>query len=77
MSTLNVKDFIYKLYDLPYRDDAITCVFVSNIFISHARLKWTKIQVRGVRNPEAELLPFENGSLSPSPLSSKNNWSYL
>ena len=47
--------------------------FVSNTFISNARLKLAKNQVKAKQHPETELLLFENKSHSSSKLSSKNN----
>ena len=46
--------------------------FISNTFISNARLKLAKNQAKTKQNPEAELLQFENYSLASSTLSSKN-----
>ena len=42
-------------------------------FISNARLKLEKNQVKAKQQPETELLLIENYSLSSSMLSSKNN----
>ena len=53
-----------------------TRFFISNTFISNARLKLGKNQAKAKQHPEAELLLFENYSLSPSTLSSKNNMTY-
>ena len=53
-----------------------TRFFISNTFISNARLKLGKNQAKAKQHPEAELLLFENYSLSPSTLSSKNNIRY-
>ena len=50
--------------------------FVSNTFISNARLKLAKNQANAKQHPEAELLLFENYSHSSSTLSSKNNSTY-
>ena len=47
--------------------------FISNTFITNARLKRAKNQARAKQHPEAELLQFENYSLSTSTLSSKKN----
>ena len=47
--------------------------FISNTFISNARLKLAKHQAKAKQHPEAELLIFENYSLLSSTLSSKNN----
>ena len=44
---------------------------MSNTFISNARLKLTKKQVKAKHHPEAELLLLENCWLSSSTLSSK------
>ena len=51
-----------------------THFFISITFLSNARLKWVKNQVRTKQHPEAELLRLENYSLFSSTLSSKNNW---
>ena len=45
-------------------------------FISNARLKFAKNQAKAKEHPQAELLLFDNYSLSPSRLSSKNNRRY-
>ena len=42
----------------------------------NARLKLAKNQAKAKQHPEAELLLFENFSLSSSTLSSKNNRRY-
>ena len=47
--------------------------FISNTFISNARLKLAKNQAKAKQHPEDELLVFENYSLSLSTLSIKNN----
>ena len=47
--------------------------FISNTFTSNTRLKSTNNQAEAKQHPEAELLLFENYSLSSSTLSSKNN----
>ena len=41
----------------------IYAYFISNTFISNARLKLAKIQAKAKQHPEAELLVFENYSL--------------
>ena len=46
---------------------------ISNTFVSNARLKLAKNQAKAKQHPEAELLLFENYSLSSSTLSTKNN----
>ena len=46
--------------------------FISNTFISDARLKLVKNQAKAKQHSEAELLLFENYSLSLTTLSSKN-----
>ena len=46
------------------------------IFMRNVRLKFTKSQVKAKQHSEAELLQFENYSLSSSTLSSKNNRRY-
>ena len=55
---------------------ALHAFFISNTFISNARLKFAKNQAKAKPHPEAELLLFDNYSLSPSTLSSKNNRRY-
>ena len=50
--------------------------FISNTFISNARLKIAKSQANAKQHPEAELLLFENYSHSSSMLLSKNNMTY-
>ena len=47
--------------------------FISNIFISKARLKLAKNQVNAKQQSETGLLLFENCSYSSLNLSSKNN----
>ena len=50
--------------------------FISNSFISNARLKLKKYQANAKPHPEAELLLFEIYSHSSSRLLSKNNSAY-
>ena len=50
--------------------------FISNIFISNAKLKLAKNQANAKQYPEAELLLLENYSHSSSMLSSKNSRIY-
>ena len=50
--------------------------FISNTFISNARLKLAKNQAKAKQHPEAELSLFKNDSLSSTRLSSKNNRRY-
>ena len=51
-----------------------TCFFfVSNTFISNARLKLTKNKSKAKQHPESELLLFDNYRFSSSTLSSFNN----
>ena len=40
-------------------------LFISNTYISYARLKLAKNQTKSKQHPEAEILLFENYSLSP------------
>ena len=54
----------------------IHAFFISNIFISNARLKSAKNQANAKQHSEAELLLFENYSHSSPTLSSKNNRTY-
>ena len=56
---------------------ASSTLFISNTFISNARLKLAKDQANAKQHPETELLLYENYSLSSSSLSSKNNSRYL
>ena len=44
----------------------IHAFFISNTFISNARLKLVKNQAKAKQHSAAELLPFENYSLSSS-----------
>ena len=48
----------------------------SEYTLSNARLKLAKNQVKAKQQPEAQLLLFENYSLSSSTLSFKNNRKY-
>ena len=48
-------------------------LFISNTFASNTRPKLTKIQAKAKQYSGVELLLFENYSLSPSALLSKNN----
>ena len=50
--------------------------YISNTFISNARLKLAKDQAKAKQHPESERLLFENYSLSLSRLSPKNNRRY-
>ena len=50
--------------------------FISNTFISNAKLKLLKNQANAQQHPEAELLLFENYSDSSPTLSSKKNGTY-
>ena len=50
--------------------------FISNTFISNARLKLAKNQANAKQHPEVELLLFENYSHSSYTLSSINNLTY-
>ena len=53
-----------------------TLLFISNTFISNARLKLTKNQAKSKQHLEAQLLIFENYSLSLCKLLSKNSRKY-
>ena len=53
-----------------------THFFISNIFVSNARLKLAKNQANAKQHLEAELWLFENYSHSSSTLSSKNSRTY-
>ena len=50
--------------------------FISNTFITNARLKLEKNRGKAKQHPKADLLLFENFSFSSSMLSSKNNRRY-
>ena len=50
--------------------------YISNTFISNARLKLVKNQLNAKQHPEAELLLFENYSHPSFTLSSKDNRAY-
>ena len=55
----------------------VTCFFfISNTFISNARLKLAKNQAKTKPHPEVKLLLIENVSLFSSTLSSKNSKIY-
>ena len=54
----------------------VTPFFISNTFISKARLTLVKNQAKAKQDPEAELFLFENYSLSSSTLPSKNKKGY-
>ena len=51
--------------------------FISNTFISNARLKLAENQANATQHPETEFLLFENYSHSSSTLSFKNNRTIL
>ena len=53
-----------------------TLFYITNSFISNARLKLAKNQANVKQHPEAELLLFENFSHYSSTLSSKSNGTY-
>ena len=53
-----------------------TSYFISNTFIRNTRLKLAKNRTKARQHPEAELLLFENYSLSLSILASKVNVRY-
>ena len=50
--------------------------FISNTFVSNARVILEKNQANAKQHPEAELLLFENYSHSSFTLSPKNNRAY-
>ena len=50
--------------------------FISNTFISNARLKLAQNQANAKQHPETEVLLFEKYSHSSSTLSSKNSRTY-
>ena len=56
-----------------YQNSDTRFVLISNPFISNTRLNFAKSQTKAKQHSEAELLLFENYSLSLSTLSSKNN----
>ena len=49
---------------------------ISNTFISNTKLILAKKKAQAKHHSDAELLPFEDCSLSSCMLSSKNNWTY-
>ena len=53
--------------------DVLHAFFISNTFVSNARLKLGKNWANAKQHPETELLLFENYSHSCSTFSSKNN----
>ena len=53
-----------------------TRFFISNTFISNAKLKLAKNQAKPKQNSEADLLLFENYAFSSPTLLSKNNRKY-
>ena len=53
-----------------------TLFFISNTFISNAKLKLLKNQAKAKQHPDAELSLFENYSLFSFTLSSRNNMRY-
>ena len=53
-----------------------TLSFITNTFISNARLKLAKNQAKAKQQSEAELLLFENYSHPSSTLLTKNNCTY-
>ena len=73
---MHAHKYIYKLYIL-YIYKVTTCtIFISNTFISNARLKLAKSQAKSKQHRQAELLLFENYLLSLSMLSPKYNGRY-
>ena len=74
-----LESFYYKFRN---RLNVICCCFcnkdffMSNPFISKARLKLAKNQANATQHPEAKLLLFENYSHSLSTLSSNHNMAY-
>ena len=56
--------------------DDLHAFFISNALLSNARLNLTKNQAKAKQHIEAELLLFENYSLSSFALSYKNNCRY-
>ena len=63
-------------YPLPRIDDQVHAFFISNTFISNARLKLAKNQANAKQHLEPEFLLFENYSHCSSTLSSRNNKTY-
>ena len=59
-----------------YTFNQVKDFFISNTFISNAKLKLAKNQANAKQHLEAELLLFENYSHSSSTLLSKNNRTY-
>ena len=57
-------------------DKSYTLFFISNTFITNARLQMAKNQANAKQHSEAKLLLFENYTHSSFTLSSKNNRTY-
>ena len=68
----------WRSFYLKYKTflDDYKLFFISNSFISNARLKLAKNQANAKQHPQAELLLFGKYSHSSSMLSSKNNRKY-
>ena len=60
----------------PLSRDQVHAFFISNTFISNARLKKAKTQAKAKQHPEAYFLLLENYSDSSTTFSSKNNKRY-
>ena len=78
-SILNLNMFLHLLS--PYRPEFnqvinYTILFISNTFLSNTSLKLAKNQAKDKQKHEAELLLFENYTLSSPMLSSKINKRY-
>ena len=72
----SVYSYICHKYITVYFGVDVHAFFISNTFISNARLKLVKNLESAKQHTEAELLLCENYSLSSSMLSSKNNRRY-
>ena len=77
---LLVKECLVPIFTITEKDThykkSYTLFYISNTFISNARLKMAKIQENAKQHPEAELLLFENYSHSSYTISCRNNRTY-
>ena len=72
-TTLSLRIFYIPTYIALQVLATYTLFFISNAFISNVRLNLAKNKAKAKQHPEAELLLFENYSLSSFTLSAKNN----
>ena len=74
---INRPNYNSKYYiDFYYNSKDYMPFFISNTFVSNARVILEKNQANAKQHPEAELLLFENYSHSSFTLSPKNNRAY-